>query len=260
MENNDLGTKIKKLRKITGMNRKDFCKYFGIPYQTVTDWERNQRHSPDYFVRLLSYFILFENWSTKKNSSNTNNINSNSNKTIDDYLALPDDVRAELIDGVLYDMATPSTYHQIIAGSIYTQLSNHIKSHNGACLPFIAPTDVQLDCDNKTMVQPDVFVICDPSKLTKARIYGAPDFVVEVLSQSDWHRDIVLKLRKYRLAGVREYWIVMPENRKVLVYFFEESPYSEEFTFEDDIPVNIWKGECKINLSDVNKLLEELGF
>ena len=79
-------------------------------------------------------------------------------------------------------MTSPASAHQLIAGYIYNQLFNHITGKHGDCLPMISPIDVQLDCDNKTMVEPDVIVVCDRNKVIKRCVYGAPDFVLEVLS------------------------------------------------------------------------------
>lgn len=72
--------------------------------------------------------------------------------TLDDYYALPDERRVELIDGVIYDMASPSSVHQLIGSEIREQLKSYIKDKKGECIPFVAPIDVQLDCDDKTMV------------------------------------------------------------------------------------------------------------
>jgi Uma2 family endonuclease/transcriptional regulator with XRE-family HTH domain len=178
-------------------------------------------------------------------------------KTIDDYLKLPEGIRVELIDGVFYDMAAPTTIHQKIGSYINIELEKYIDSNNGKCVAFIAPTDVQLDCDNKTMVQPDVLVVCDRDKITRARIVGAPDFVVEVLSESNWYHDVVRKERKYRNAGVREYWIVVPEKRTVLVYKFEKGALPTEYTFQDKIPVGIWDCKCVV---DFAVLSEKIAF
>lgn len=172
-------------------------------------------------------------------------------KTIADYYALPDEQRAELIDGVIYDMSAPTYIHQIIGGEIYRQLKNYISANNGSCIPLISPADVQLDCDDKTMVQPDVFVFCDRKKIIKKRGIGAPDLVIEILSESNWFHDVVRKFEKYRNAGVREYWIVMPDTLQVCVYFFEKSADSIKYTFTDSVPVNIWDGKCEIDFKAV---------
>jgi len=168
-------------------------------------------------------------------------------KTMEDYLALPEGIRIEMIDGVFYDMAAPTVIHQRIGAMIFNTFENFINENGGTCLASVAPTDVQLDCDDKTMVQPDVLVVCDRDKIIKARIVGAPDLIVEVLSPSNWYMDIMRKMRKYKNAGVREYWIVLPEQKKVIVYCFERSSEYEEYSFEDRIPVAIWDNKCEVD-------------
>ena len=192
-------------------------------------------------------------------SEGTSALNSNGfgNNTIEDYLKLPEGTRVELIDGVFYDMAAPTMAHQKIITAVANVLESYIDSNNGKCVSFVGPTDVQLDKDDKTMVQPDIMVTCDRTKFTKARLVGAPDFVIEVLSPSNWYNDTTRKFLKYKNAGVREYWIIMPENRKVLVYYFAKSDLPTEYTFSDEIPVNIWEGKCKI---DFKKIYDKISF
>ncbi len=176
--------------------------------------------------------------------------------TIYDREQIPDEYRTELIDGVLYDMASPASYHQLVAGEVYRQVSNFILENNGDCMPFIAPMDVQLDRDERTMVQPDVLIICDPDIVLERCIYGAPDFVLEVISKSTSRKDYTKKLAKYENAGVREYWIVDPYQRRVLVYFFEdETKCPAIFSIEDSIPVNIFEGKLEICLTRLLKWL-----
>ena len=154
-------------------------------------------------------------------------------------------------------MAAPTFSHQEIGLSICFAFRNFVEANGGECIPAVAPVDVQLDCDDKTMVQPDVMIICDRNKITKPRIVGAPDLIVEVLSPSNWYHDLVRKLRKYKKAGVREYWIVIPDSLKVLVYYFEKSDIPEEYSFNDEVPVNIWDGRCKV---DFRKIYERVSF
>ena len=169
--------------------------------------------------------------------------------TLDDYYRLPNDVRAELIDGRLFYMQSPTSAHQNIIGELYFATRLFIKEKNGTCQPFMAPLDVQLDCDDKTMIQPDFMIICDREKVWEDRIYGAPDFVVEVLSPSTRKRDTDLKLLKYRNAGVREYWIVDLEKERIICYFFEEDGLMPNiYTFQNEVPVRIYDGELKIRL------------
>lgn len=171
--------------------------------------------------------------------------------TLADYYALPDDRRVELIDGVIYDMSSPESIHQILITSIWKDLFNYISDRKGNCLPMIAPLDVQLDRDDRTMVQPDVLVVCDRSKVVRRCVYGAPDFVVEILSPSTWEKDMYVKLGKYESAGVREYWIVDPKKKRVLVYDFEHTDFPALYTFTDQIPVGIFDGECKVDFASI---------
>ena len=181
--------------------------------------------------------------------------------TIDDYLALPDDQRVELIDGVIYDMSAPTPPHQLIGGEIYALLREFLLRKNGACVPFIAPVDVQLDMDNKTMVQPDVCVVRDHSKIKQVRIFGAPDFVVEVLSPSTKMKDILIKMKKYHSAGVREYWMVNPDAETVTKILYqpptEELPDGdmkmEIYPFTTSVPVGIFNDECVIDFNEIRE-------
>ena len=174
--------------------------------------------------------------------------------TLEDYLAWPEDQRIELIDGVIYDMAAPTGIHQFIAAFIHTQLYNFKTQTGHPCVPMISPTDVQLDRDNKTIVQPDVFVVCRPELIRESyaqnglkRIYGAPDFVIEVLSPSTRAKDMLIKGAKYRNAGVKEYWLVDPDKRLITVYLFDgENVDYQQYTFDDEVPVSVTGGECKI--------------
>ena len=171
--------------------------------------------------------------------------------TIEDYLALPDDYRVELIDGVFYNMSAPTTLHQAISGYIYGEFLHFIRERGGSCFPFIAPVDVQLDRDNKTMLQPDVIIMCDRGKINRARVFGAPDFVLEVLSPSTRKKDMTLKLSKYSAAGVREYWIIDPEHKTLLQYDLVELDVPRIYSFNDKVPVLIWNSEFMIDLKDM---------
>ncbi len=171
--------------------------------------------------------------------------------TMEDYYAIPKERRVELIDGVIYDMPSPTSFHQLITGFIYTKLFNHAFEMNGTCLPMISPMDVQLDCDNRTMVQPDMVIVCDRDKVIERGIYGAPDFVIEVISKSSSKRDSVIKLNKYMAAGVKEYWIIDPDRQKVLVYRFWKEEYPVIYGFDAQVPVSIWEDGFAIDFQEV---------
>jgi Uma2 family endonuclease len=169
--------------------------------------------------------------------------------TYADYCTWPDDERWELIDGAAYDMSpAPNRRHQEIVGEVYRQLSNYLRDK--PCRVFIAPFDVRLlgparhpvdtalgpthhpghtdrehtgtgDDEITTVVQPDVSVFCDESKLDERGAIGAPDLVVEVLSPATSVKDQREKLKLYERSAVQEYWIIDPVNRLMWVYRLE---------------------------------------
>lgn len=154
-----------------------------------------------------------------------------------DYLNWPETTRYELIDGEAYMMAPePDLAHQDVAGEIYFQLRLALKDK--PCRPFIAPVDVRLpkhdetDEQIDTIVQPDVFVVCDPGKLDRRGVRGAPDWIVEVLSPSTAVRDQIKKRDLYERAGVREYWLVHPADRILTVYCSIDGEYGKPELYE----------------------------
>lgn len=175
--------------------------------------------------------------------------------TIEDYYAIPDERRVELIDGVIYDMTAPMSGHQLTISRISNAIQNYIDKKRGKCLMFVSPIDVQLDCDNKTMVQPDILILCDRSKLRRRGIMGAPDFIVEILSDSTRKKDMTIKLQKYKNAGVREYWMIDWESERVIAYEFEHGDIPLMYGFDGKIPVGIFGGDLKI---DFQKIREKL--
>lgn len=129
--------------------------------------------------------------------------------TYDDYTTWPDDERWEIIDGEAWDMSpAPSLKHQRVLYNLSTIFG--IFFHGKPCQPFFAPTDVVLDETN--IVQPDLLVVCDKSKMTPANIQGAPDLVVEILSPSTSLKDRRVKKALYERFGVREYLLIHPED------------------------------------------------
>ena len=177
--------------------------------------------------------------------------------TIEDYLALPDERRVEMIDGRFYDLAAPGGIHQQIVMRLWKKLDDCIEEHGMSCSAQASPFDVQLD--DYTIVQPDVMVFCrDPLQVYADRATAAPDLVIEVLSKSTAFRDRHLKLFKYQRAGVREVWLVSPEKRGVEVYLFERNTEEpERYTFDDKVPVHISDGRCSIDFADIHRKLAD---
>lgn len=172
--------------------------------------------------------------------------------TLDDYYALPEDVRVELIDGCFFEMLAPSGAHQAIIGCLHVMFANFVRSKGGPCKVFLSPFDVQLDKDNRTMVEPDLLVICDRSKILMRCCYGAPDLAVEVLSPSTRRKDIRIKTTKYEKAGVREYWMIDPDYRQVMVIDFENDEFPKVYGFDAKVPVGIWNGELIIDFQEIS--------
>ena len=164
------------------------------------------------------------------------------NYTEDDYYNLPENVRAELINGQIYYMSAPSRLHQEILGFIFKKISYYIDQKHGECKVYPSPFAVKLfKDDNKTIVEPDISVICDPYKLTDRGCTGAPDWIVEIVSPSTSSHDYIRKLNLYADAGVKEYWIVDPLNTKIFVYHLEQTDFrADSYTFQDKIKVNIY--------------------
>jgi Uma2 family endonuclease len=179
--------------------------------------------------------------------------------TLEDYYALPEERRVELIDGMIYDMASPRTVHQDIAAYIHISFYDYIRREKKPCKVFEAPMDVQLCCDQRTMVQPDVMVICDRNKIKGFGIYGAPDFVLEVLSPSTRRKDMTIKLQKYLEAGVREYWIIDPYKKILITYDFTDEEFVPcVYPLTGSVPVAISEGNLAINLEPVAESIREL--
>ena len=187
------------------------------------------------------------------------------NYTIEDIYSLPDGQRAELIDGQIYDMAPPSPFHQELVMELSATLRDYIKKNSGSCKVYPAPFAVFLNQDDHNYVEPDISVICDPNRINEKGCNGAPDFIIEIVSPSSQRMDYLTKLFKYRTAGVREYWIVDPDKKRITVYwivnpmkqtiqtyFFGDVEDSNQYSFDDEISVGIYD-DLKICIVDLLK-------
>lgn len=163
--------------------------------------------------------------------------------TTEDIYNLPESTRAELIDGQLYYMAPPNRKHQKIVSELHAVIHDYIRRHQGSCEVYPAPFAVFLNADDRTYVEPDISVICDPNKLDDRGCNGAPDWIIEIVSPGSRRMDYAIKLFKYRSAGVRLYWIVDPDKKKITVWDFkgEELEDMEEYSFSDSVPVSIYE-------------------
>ena len=151
--------------------------------------------------------------------------------TMEDIYALPEDVHAELIGGKIYYQAAPSTEHQEVVAELTTMIRNYVRQKGGGCKVFPAPYAVFLQ-DDKVYVEPDISIICDKDKIDSKGCHGAPDWVIEVVSKGNAAHDTFTKLKLYAGAGVREYWIIDPISKTVLVHNFQKGIQTSLYGFE----------------------------
>ncbi len=170
--------------------------------------------------------------------------------TMEEIYALPEGERAELIDGELYMMASPTTVHQWLVAELLVSIANFIKGKKGNCKVF-TPIGVFLHNDDSTYLEPDIAVICEKEKLDNKGCHGAPDWVIEIVSPSSKKLDYVIKLAEYQTAGVREYWIVDPLKKVVMVYSLEKDGAPVIYHFTDKIPVGIYE-EFAIDFAEID--------
>jgi Uma2 family endonuclease len=172
--------------------------------------------------------------------------------TIDDIYNLPEGVRAELIDGQIYYMATPALRHQLVLVALVNQFYNHIKEKGGPCKVIPSAFAVFLFDDDKTYLEPDIMVVCDPNKLDEKGCHGTPDLVIEIISPGSASHDCIRKYALYKKAGVREFWLVDPHNNLVTVCAFNgeaPEPAPMRYGFADPIQVGVFP-DLTIDISE----------
>ena len=179
--------------------------------------------------------------------------------TFADYLTWIDNQRRELFGGFVRLMSpAPSSFHQSIEGSIFREISWYLKRKKYKI--FVAPLDVRLPTDGETaddklytVVQPDICIICDLSKIDARGCLGAPDMIVEICSPATAKRDVEEKFQLYQQHGVREYWIVFPELRTINVFLLDASgryQLAGMFANDSKVRVNILE-DLEIDLAEI---------
>ncbi len=181
--------------------------------------------------------------------------------TYADYLTWIDDARRELFNGFIKMMTpSPSRKHQKISTKLTRIWDSYLD--NKKCEIYHAPSDVRFPTNEKsksnkqiyTVVQPDIYVVCDLSKLDDRGCLGAPDLIIEIVSPKNSKRDIKDKFEIYQQYGVREYWIVNPNEEYVNVFVLDEKQKFKlvgMFANDEKIPVNIFDGNFEVDLSEV---------
>ena len=253
---------LKSLKKMQKLTNEELSQKSGVPLGTLNKILSGATKSPKHItVQAIADALKRNSYGTK--SSNTEILQEdlaydlNRKYTLEDYYALPDDVRAELIDGSFYIMEAPSAVHQTIISELHFAIKSFIKKKKGSCKVFLSPFDVRLDNDNRTMIQPDLMVICEKGKVDPRQCNGAPDFIAEIVSKSSGKLDYIKKLNKYLDAGVREYWIIDPERKTITVYQFTKEDTPKNYMFTDQVPLGIFDG-LMIDFSDINREIMDI--
>lgn len=265
---------MKRIKQERGFTMAQLSDYSGVPIGTLQKIFSGETENPRYATRQALEKALTEKW--KDNGQSGDYVVDRDHRkveeaafyyesrpkrqgeyTLEDYYTLPDERRVELIDGVLYDMAAPSFVHQHISGVIYSGIRDYISSKGGKCVPMFAPVEVRLDCDDYTVVQPDILILCDMSKICKWGVMGAPDFCLEIISESTGRKDYIKKLQKYTDAGVKEYWIVDPLRKVLVTYCWKDDYMPHMQPLQGKVGVELYDGELQIDLDQIVPLIRD---
>ena len=252
---------LKRLKKESGMTNAEIAELSGIPVSTVNKIFSGATENPRYGTLLAIEQVLVqkeklpfrydeikqEPCMVQEEATNyCYNARIYGKKDIE---SLDEWTRAELIDGKLYLLAAPNRMHQFLISELSFALKSHIRNKKGGCHVYPAPFAVKLFDDEKTEVQPDISVICNKDIMTDNGCSGAPDMVIEIVSASNSLHDYITKLMQYQKSGVREYWIVNPEQERVSVLNFENPEKTNEYTFDDVITSGVLE-EFEIRIND----------
>lgn len=178
-----------------------------------------------------------------------------------DYLTWTDDVRRELFEGVIKLMTpSPSRKHQATSRNLILELNKSLVDRT--CEYYFSPSDVRFpkektkssDKEIYTVVQPDIYLVCDLSKLDERGCLGAPDLIIEIVSAQNSKRDVKEKYELYEKYGVKEYWIVNPNDENLNVFFLDQNgkyQFVGLYAGDDKVPLNIFNGSVTVDLSRI---------
>lgn len=261
---------MKRIKKERGYSLAQLSEYSGVPLGTLQKIFSGETLHPRYATRQALERALLKDGEDYRDTTDNPltvqeavaqygaySVKKQGEYTLEDYYTLPDERRVELIDGVIYDMSAPGFIHQHILGEFYMAVSNYINANGGSCLPMMSPVDVRLDCDDRTMVQPDVLILCDKSKICKWGIMGAPDFCLEIVSASTSRKDYIKKLQKYTDAGVKEYWIIDPLRRMLISYNWKDDYLPHMYPLQGKVGLALYEEELQIDLDRIASLIQD---
>lgn len=179
--------------------------------------------------------------------------------TYEEFEALPEGARVELIDGKFYDMGAPACIHQEIVDEIHFQIRSQIRERGGECKTISGfGLELERTGPKATGLIPDFVIICDRTNLHKASFHGVPEFVLEVLSPSNRQLDLTIKLLKYQQYGAKEYWIVDLLKKRLIIYNFmnsDENPIV--MPLEGKQGIAIYQNEINVDLDALREIIEE---
>lgn len=245
---------LKEMKKAAGLTNQEIADLSGIPFSTIHKIFSGATKNPRYSTLLaIEEVILTKSkipFSYRENSYQPMMVEDAAapymckarTYQMEDMEQLEEGVRAELINGRLFMLGAPNRIHQYILSNVMFQIMTHIDKNHGKCHVYPAPFDVKLYGDDSTIVQPDITVICDTDKLTDKGCSGAPEWVIEIASSGNFRHDFVTKLMLYQMAGVKEYWIVDPQEKMVYAHYFEDIKKSRSYTFEESVICNTLQG------------------
>jgi len=183
----------------------------------------------------------------------------------EDFLQMRLDYPAELINGKIFRRPEPNLVHSEICEYFYNEFRSYIEKKKGKCRPKISNTNVVLPPEDgmDSVVCPDFYVVCDESKFDWYGVDGAPDFVLEVVSKENWKNDYTTKVHKYEVSGVKEYWLLDPFRRQLLVFVYvsrDGEPVLPKMSpLTGKAGVYLYEDDLKIDLDVINGLIDRYG-
>ena len=254
---------MQKRRKELGLTYAELAEKSGVPLSTVQKILGGFTENPNYRTVLALeealqperpyYYVEDEPYPMVEESRVEYLAKKDGSYTIEDLERLPKGVRCELWDGEMVLLAAPSDEHEQAVTYLFGELYVYVKKNGGNCIVYGSNRGVRKQTDDRNYLLPDVQIVCDPSG--EDRI--GPDLAIEVTSPSSEKTDLNLKPAKYEWFGVREYWVVMLQQQKVVVYDLEHDAPVAFYSFEDKVPVGIYGGDCAIDFSDLKAYLKK---
>ena len=252
-----LGISVANTSRLSGVPvitiAKIFCGETQNPRQVTLDAIERGLRRPEAIAYSKKYGYL--------NSDDLSNLQNAEEKlhTYEEYEALPEGARVELIDGKFYDMASPTCIHQGVVDEIHFQIRSQIRKKGGGCRTISGfGLELERTGPKATGLIPDFVIICNKANLHKTSFHGVPEFVLEVLSPSNRQLDLTIKLLKYQQYGAKEYWIVDPLKKRLIIYNFmnsDENPIV--MSLEGKQGIAIYQNEINVDLDALREIIEE---